>query len=60
MILCGRYDASGFNEPEIYLYEASTGNIIQLTDNTIYEYNPKISDTGDIVWKMDGYYILRL
>ena len=35
---------------EIYLYEASTGDIRPLTDNTTYDYDPQISDNRDVAW----------
>ena len=42
------YDAG--NDFEIYLYNALTLLISQVTDNTTHDNNPMISDNGDIVW----------
>src|SRR3989337_944047 len=38
------------NDYEIYLYDASTGAIRQLTDNRTSEYDPQISDNGSVAW----------
>ena len=35
---------------EIYLYDASSRAINQLTDNTVYDYEPQINERGDVVW----------
>jgi len=37
-------------DQEIYLYEASTGQIIQITDNDIGDCSPAINNTGGVAW----------
>ena len=34
----------------IFLYRHSSGDVIQLSDNTHYGYTPQISDNGEVVW----------
>ena len=47
-------DSDG-NDNEIFLYDAASGEVVQITDNDVNDYAPKINRSGDVAWQsFDG------